>query len=287
VSASTVNTHDSISVIPSGTDHRDNPAPRLSVITVTYNAEAVLEKTLLSLFCQTFHDYELIIIDGSSNDSTVDIIKNYSDKISYQVSEKDNGIYDAMNKGMSVAKGEYIQFLNAGDYYSDNHVLEDIFSINSGNPDLIYGDINIITTNGKTIRQNAEDFTLDGVQRRGTGVLCHQAMFVRKNIAPSYDCRYKYKAELNWYFDLVETDNFSSQHLQRPVVYYSLGGFGYNNFIRNRLEWVWLIFRRYGLKTLIESKIILFLFKNSMSRYRGLQVPKQLMKRARSFLGRA
>ena len=241
--------------------------PKLSVITVTYNAGAVLEKTLQSLVNQTFDDIELIIIDGNSTDNTVKIIHQYSDEIEYWISEADGGIYDAMNKGLAAAKGEYVQFLNAGDYYSDKQALADIFSDPNNRPTLIYGDIKVMTITGHESYQKAGEFSLDALLKRGTGVLCHQAMFVRRTKAPLYNCDYTYKAELNWYFDILETDSFTAQHVERPVVFYTLGGFGYQNFIRNRLEWVWLIFRRFGLATVFESKIIVFLLKTSLSRY--------------------
>src|SRR5688572_4810851 len=90
-------------------------APLLSIITVVYNGEQLLEKTILSILNQTYTNIEYLIIDGRSKDRTVDIIKKYENKISYWVSEPDKGIYDAMNKGMNAAKGDYIWFINAGD----------------------------------------------------------------------------------------------------------------------------------------------------------------------------
>lgn len=256
--------------------------PILSIITVTRNAEKFLEKTLLSILSQSFYDYELIIIDGESTDNTVNIIKHYSEHVSYWVSESDEGIYDGMNKGLSVANGEYVQFLNAGDYYCDNNVLADIFTERNlaSNPTLIYGDINILHLNGNKTYKEAEAFTLDDLLKRGTGVLCHQAMFVRKLKAPDYDCKYKLKAELNWYFDIVESNGFTSVHISRPVVDYSLGGLGHKYFIRNRMEWVLLIFQRYGLAKVYESGIIIFLLKNSVSRYPILYNSVNYFKRA-------
>jgi glycosyltransferase involved in cell wall biosynthesis len=242
-------------------------SPKLSIVTVTYNAEDELPKTLESIFDQIFTDYELIIIDGSSTDSTLEIIEKNSDKIAYWESKKDNGIYDAMNKALPVAKGEYIQFLNAGDFFSSNTALDDIFKNVVGEPTLIYGDINILHVDGRITYQKAQDFTFENILKRGTGVLCHQAMFVRKSKALPYSTKYTYKGELNWYFDLVELTDFSYQHISSPVVYYSLGGFGHKNFIRNRLDWLRVIYNRYGITTLLKSKIIVFLFKNALSRY--------------------
>ena len=256
--------------------------PILSIITVTRNAENYLEKTLLSTISQSFNDYELIIIDGKSTDDTVNIINHYSEHISYWVSESDEGIYDGMNKGLSVANGEYVQFLNAGDYYCDNNVLEDVFTERAlaSSPTLIYGDINILHLNGNKTYQKAGAFTLEELLKRGTGVLCHQAMFVRHQYAPSFDCKYKYKAELNWYFDIVESSRFTSIYIPRTVVDYSLGGLGHKYFIRNRIEWILLIFHRYGLAKVYESKIIIFLLKNSVYRYSILDNSVNFFKRA-------
>lgn len=280
-----MNTQKHPDTISSENIYSDNRIVTLSIITVTFNAGEVLDKTLQSIFNQTYDDYELIIIDGNSTDNTIDIIHKYSSKIAHWVSEPDNGIYDAMNKGISFANGEYLQFLNAGDHYCDNHVLADVFS-DTSRPTLIYGDINILRTNGEFSYQNAGDFTLDELLKRGTGVLCHQAMFVRRSMAPLYDSKYRYKGELNWYFDIVEKEGFTSKHIQRPIVFYSLGGLGYRHFIRNRLEWVWLIFHRYGIITVFKSKIIIFLLKNSISRYPVLYNPAKLLKRAGLLLKR-
>jgi glycosyltransferase involved in cell wall biosynthesis len=239
----------------------------LSIIMVTYNAEAVVEKTLNSVFEQTFDQYELIVIDGGSTDNTIHVLKNYSDFITCLISEPDQGIYDAMNKGLVAAKGQYVQFLNAGDYFAGKLTLKTIFNQIVGNPMLIYGDINILHLDGKTQYQPADAFTLDNLQRRGTGVLCHQAIFMLRERAPLYILRYRYKAELNWYFDIVEKENFTYQHCPVPVVYYSLGGYGYKNFIKNRLDWIFLVLHRYGIKTLWDSRLILFLCRNSLYRY--------------------
>jgi glycosyltransferase involved in cell wall biosynthesis len=234
---------------------------------VTYNAESVVEKTLSSILEQTFERYELIVIDGGSNDTTIQVLQKYRDHIACLISEPDHGIYDAMNKGLVAAKGQYVQFLNAGDYFVGKLTLETIFNQIVGNPMLIYGDINILHLDERTQYQPADDFTLDNLQRKGTGVLCHQAMFLLRERAPLYSLRYRYKAELNWYFDIVEKENFTYQHCPVPVVYYSLGGYGYKNFIKNRLDWIFLVLHRYGIKTLWDSRLILFLCRNSLYRY--------------------
>ena len=116
--------------------------PLITIITVVYNGEKYLEETILSVINQTYPNVEYIIIDGGSTDGTLDIIKKYEDKIDYWVSEKDKGIYDAMNKGIDLASGEWINFMNAGDKFYDEKVLEKIFlKKNIRNYKIIYGDV--------------------------------------------------------------------------------------------------------------------------------------------------
>lgn len=99
---------------------------KITIITVVYNRKVTIEQTIWSVLYQTYKDIEYIIIDGGSNDGTVDIIKKYSDKINYWISEKDSGIYNAMNKGILKATGDYIEFLNSDDALVDEYVIENI-----------------------------------------------------------------------------------------------------------------------------------------------------------------
>ena len=100
---------------------------KLSIITINLNNKEGLQKTIESIVNQTFRDYEFIIIDGGSNDGSIDVIELYKENITYWISEPDKGIYNAMNKGISIAKGEYYYFLNTGDRLISNDVLEKIF----------------------------------------------------------------------------------------------------------------------------------------------------------------
>ena len=114
--------------------------PLISIITVVYNGEKYLEETIQSVISQTYDNVEYIIIDGGSTDGTLEIIKKYEDQIDYWVSEKDNGIYDAMNKGITLATGKVIGLINADDWYEKNTIKEivDAFNINS-HADIVYG----------------------------------------------------------------------------------------------------------------------------------------------------
>lgn len=120
----------------------------ISIVTVSYNAVLTIEQTILSVINQTYPNVEYIIIDGGSTDGTVDIIKKYEDKIAYWVSEPDKGIYDAMNKGGLKATGDFIQFLNAGDWFENEYVIEKIFKDWYKRVDVIYGDMIIRRSDG-------------------------------------------------------------------------------------------------------------------------------------------
>lgn len=122
---------------------------KITVVTVCFNAESVLEQTILSVLNQTYKDIEYLIIDGGSKDGTLGIIKKYSDKVKW-ISEPDKGIYDAMNKGVKMASGEWINFMNAGDRFASNDVLEKIFA--KDYPDevkFLYSDNFYQTENGR------------------------------------------------------------------------------------------------------------------------------------------
>lgn len=119
--------------------------PIISVVTVSYNTVATIEQTILSVINQTYPNIEYIIIDGGSTDGTIEIIKKYENRIHFWISEPDNGIYDAMNKGIDKATGQWINFMNAGDCFHDNKVLESLFGENNyDNCIAIYGNTNLV-----------------------------------------------------------------------------------------------------------------------------------------------
>ena len=113
---------------------------KISVVTVCYNAVSTIEETILSVLNQTYDNIEYIIIDGGSTDGTVDIIKKYADRLAYWVSESDKGIYDAMNKGIDAATGDYINFMNAGDTFFNNNTLSQIEKEINPVYEIVYGD---------------------------------------------------------------------------------------------------------------------------------------------------
>lgn len=189
---------------------------KFSIITITYNAEAFLPRTVESVLSQHYRDIEHIIIDGASTDSTISVAQDYMQR-SYAaqnghevriVSEPDNGLYDAMNKGLRQASGDYICFLNAGDFFPNANVLDTIVSRSlTGKsrqqlPAVIYGDTDIVDNDGNFLRHRrlAPSRNLTWRSFRKGMLVCHQAFYARLDIARTvpYDTRYRYSADVDW-----------------------------------------------------------------------------------------
>jgi len=158
--------------------------PLFSIITVTYNNKGGLEKIIASVKDQVFKDYEYIIIDGKSTDGTVEVIKEYQNDIDYWVSEKDKGIYDAMNKGINASTGELLFFLNAGDTFYDEEVLKDIsaFYIDKNKPSGVYGGINYINPFEGIEYEEIIKGKIDLKKIKKGKMIRHQGLFLRKDV---------------------------------------------------------------------------------------------------------
>ena len=174
--------------------------PKISVITIVYNDVKHLEETILSVTEQTFDNIEYIIIDGGSTDGTLDVIKNHADKLSYWISEKDNGIYDAMNKGLRIASGDFVWFLNSGDQIHEKNTVEELVRQIDEETDVIYGETVLINDEGEILgmrrKQAPENLTWKSFF---TGMMvCHQSVLVRRNVAPEYNEKYRFSADFEW-----------------------------------------------------------------------------------------
>ena len=180
------------------------PHPKFSVITVTYNAGKVLEDTIQSVVFQTYRNVEYIIVDGNSKDNTLEIVDKYRDRISQVISEPDKGLYDAMNKGIQLATGDYLCFLNAGDEFHDNETLQKIVHTLKGKelPDVIYGETAIVDEEGHFLhmRRLSAPQTLTWKSFKQGMLVCHQAFFARRELAVQhpYDLKYRFSADFDW-----------------------------------------------------------------------------------------
>lgn len=204
-------------IIPSSLTHNpsngENSSPEekplITIVTVVYNGEKFLEETILSVINQTYDNIEYIIIDGGSTDGTLDIIKKYEHAIDYWVSEKDNGIYDAMNKGIDLATGEWINFMNAGDSFAENNTLKNIYNIyNYENINLIFGDT-IMLKNGVII-----DYKKFNEKK---GLFIHQSVFYRKKLHNKYG-----KYIVNKYFTASDYYFISNCIIYEKLLYHNI-----------------------------------------------------------------
>lgn len=180
----------------------DKAIPLLSIITVTYNAASTVGVTLESVDKQTCKDYEHLIIDGASTDGTLHILDNNTSERRKVYSERDRGIYDGMNKGLSLAKGEYLIFLNAGDTFHGTDTLEKIATAIRENdyPGVVYGQTVLVDADRNYIADRhlraPENLTYDSFQNGM--VVCHQAFIALAKLVPLYDLRYRYSADFDW-----------------------------------------------------------------------------------------
>jgi glycosyltransferase involved in cell wall biosynthesis len=210
---------------------------KVSIITVVYNGEKYLEQTIQSVIKQTYINIEYIIIDGGSTDGTVDIIKKYEDKISYWISEKDNGIYDAMNKGLAVATGDIIGLLNSDDFYIDNLVIENIVhEFQTRKVDSVYADLIYINNQNKVVRYyDSSKFTPNKFQY---GLMpAHPTFFARKEVYDKFGnfrLDFKIAADFEILARFLYSNNISFSYIQKPLVKMRTGG------VSNSFSSIWI-----------------------------------------------
>lgn len=168
---------------------------KITVVTVCYNAVDTLEKTMLSVLNQTYPNVEYIVIDGGSTDGTVDIIKKYADRLAYWVSEPDKGIYDAMNKGITVATGDYINFMNAGDKFNDCNVLGNVILKISIENDIVYGETIYMTEFGEYVSKVLPIEKMSQCMPFG-----HQSTFVKTELMKERKFDISFKSSSDFHF---------------------------------------------------------------------------------------
>ncbi len=188
--------------------HNNHSLPTLSIITVTYNAEQVLETTLQSVISQTYHHIEYILIDGASKDRTLAIAEKYRDRIQLLISEPDRGLYDAMNKGVALATGEYVCFLNAGDSFHQDDTLQQMMQSIKGRelPDILYGETALVDSKGHFLRMrrlSAPEVLTWKSFRQGM-LVCHQAFIARRTLMQPYNLSYRYSADFDWCIHILK-----------------------------------------------------------------------------------
>ena len=194
----------------------------ITIISVSYNCKKDVKKTIMSLTEQTYKDFEYLVIDGNSSDGTLEEIRSYQslfDNMSV-ISEPDKGIYDAMNKGVNMASGKYIFFLNFGDQFFDADVLKTAAEKMKSNADIYYGDIE---KNGKVVTQKNKVTLFFGIFREY--MICHQSIFAKKELLKKYpfDLRYRLCADRDWLIKVLR-DKYNVEYFNKTICKYDING---------------------------------------------------------------
>ena len=225
--------------------------PKFSIITVTYNAATVIRPTLESVQAQTYTNYEYILVDGGSKDDTVAIAKACGIEFAHIISERDKGIYDAMNKGIALATGDYLCFLNAGDAFYAPDTLQtivDVIAEEKELPDVLYGETAEVDDNRNFVRMRRLQAPkeLDWRSFRNGMLVCHQAFYARREIVPMYDLKYRLSADVDWCIKVMKRAK-KMIDVNATVVNYLQNGISLQYHRKSLMERFCIMSKHYGL----------------------------------------
>jgi glycosyltransferase involved in cell wall biosynthesis len=239
--------------------------PLISVVTVVFNGQFFLEKTIQSVIRQNYKNIEYIIIDGGSIDRTLDIIKKYDKQIDYWVSEPDNGIYDAMNKGIDLASGQWINFMNAGDCFYANEVINELLlEIDWQDKDFIYGDheVEYFNKKKKIVKAGSISKIWKGSQ------FCHQSVFTRLDQHKKYkfDLSYHIGADFKFFYKCY-LKNARYHYTNKVIATITNGGVSDRNRIDSIVSW-WSVVEKKNKTNLYYIIVILKeMFKKKVKQF--------------------
>jgi len=208
--------------------------PKISIATINLNNSIGLNKTIQSVSTQTYNNIEYIIIDGGSTDNSVDIIKNNLDIVSYWISEPDNGIYNAMNKALQIQRGEYIIFLNSGDFLINNNIIKRISKIiiEQNHPALIYGDAVEYNISGKRYLHFSKRANYIKYGMIGN----HQSFFYKKNLNIFFNEKYLIASDYEYTLQYINL-NKNVIKLNYPISFFLAEGVSEKESLRRIKEW--------------------------------------------------
>ncbi|MGE0561167.1 MAG: glycosyltransferase family 2 protein [Flavobacteriales bacterium] len=198
--------------------------PLVSIITVVYNGEMFIEQTIKSVLNQTYSKIEYIIVDGASSDGTLDIVKKYQSQIARLISEKDAGIYNAMNKGLALATGEIIAILNADDYYYPETIQQVVSHFNETNTDVVYGDLTKLRTINGT--EFYKDIKPDISLMEKTMPIFHPSTFIKKHVYDAvggFNEVYKLSSDYDFIYRVYKA-GFKFSYLPKTLAVFRIGG---------------------------------------------------------------
>ena len=228
-----------------------NLQPKFSIITITFNAAPVIGPTLQSVLAQSYRNYEYILVDGASKDDTVAIAKASGIEFAHIVSEPDKGLYDAMNKGMRLATGDYLCFLNAGDAFHSHDTLERIVAAMAHEeqlPDVLYGETAEVNNERLFVRMRRlqAPARLTWKSFKQGMLVCHQAFYARRDIAPEYNLEYRLSADVDWCIKVMKRAK-KMVNVQLTVVDYLQNGLSLQNHRASLIERFKVMCSHYGV----------------------------------------
>ncbi len=221
--------------------------PKLSVITIVYNNVRDIERTLLSVLNQTYPNIEYVVIDGASTDGTLEILKKYENRLTRLISEKDKGIYDAMNKGLAQASGDYVLFMNSGDEIYAPDTVEKVFS-SAPDADIYYGETEMYDEDWNSMgqRRHKAPETFSWKDFKYGMNISHQAIYIRKSLTDSYDPLYKLSADIDWIIRAAKKAG-KIVNTRMYVAKYLVGGMSKKKHRQSLIERFHIFSKHYGL----------------------------------------
>lgn len=225
--------------------------PKFSIITITYNAASVIEPTLQSVLAQTYRNYEYLLIDGGSKDDTVAKAKASGITFAHIISEPDKGLYDAMNKGIGLATGDYLCFLNAGDSFFAPYTLQTIATAANKEktlPDVLYGETAEVdkARNFVRMRRLKAPKELNWRSFKDGMMVCHQAFYAKREIAPMYDLKYRFSSDVDWCIKVMKRSS-RLVNVNATVINYLQDGLSIQNHRASLKERFCIMSKHYGL----------------------------------------
>ncbi|MFD0750520.1 glycosyltransferase family 2 protein [Mucilaginibacter calamicampi] len=233
--------------------------PVLSVVTVVYNNVTDIERTMLSVLDQTYAAIEYIVIDGASTDGTLQIIELYKGKLAKLISEKDKGIYDAMNKGITAATGDYIIFMNSGDGFYSNDTVSLVFA-SADDADIYYGETEMMDADGNSLgrRRHAAPEAFTWKDFKYGMSISHQAIYIKRALVEPYDPKYELSADIDWILRAAKKAK-NIVNVNTYVARYKVGGMSKHKHKQSLLERFDIMKKYYGvLPTVFNHAVIAF-----------------------------
>jgi glycosyltransferase involved in cell wall biosynthesis len=235
--------------------------PTFSIITITYNAEAFLERTIRSIEAQDCQDFEYIVVDGASKDGTLEIIKQNKTIITNWISEPDKGLYDAMNKGLHLAQSDFVWFMNAGDEITDFQAITKLKNLINEQIDVLYGDSFFVNNAGEKLGLRSQitphklPQNLKWQDMQYGMLVCHQAFIVRRNITPFY-IENNLSADVDWEIMSLKRSR-KSVFVDFVLANYLVGGISNKQLKRSLLDRYTVLKNHFGFWGVLKSHMVI------------------------------